>query len=57
MAVDPRFKLSGTPRVRIEARISRSGNATPASGDLIGSSEPIPPGAADVSLQIDQVRP
>ena len=57
MAVDPRFKLSGTPQLRIEARVSRSGDATPAPGDLIGSSEPIRLGAADVSLRIDRVRP
>lgn len=57
MAVSPQFKLSSAPQLRIEARISRSGDATPAAGDLIGMSEPVRLGAADVALQIDRVRP
>ncbi|HJV94610.1 MAG TPA: c-type cytochrome biogenesis protein CcmI, partial [Albitalea sp.] len=57
MAVSPDFKLSSATKLRIEARISRSGNATPAAGDLIGASDTIQLGAADVSLKIDQVRP
>lgn len=57
MAVSPQFKLSSAAHLRIEARVSRSGDATPAQGDLIGASAPTDLGAADVSLQIDQVRP
>jgi cytochrome c-type biogenesis protein CcmH len=57
MAVSPQYKLSSASKLRIEARISRSGDATPAAGDLIGASETIQLGAANVSLRIDQVRP
>lgn len=57
MAVSPQFKLSSATQVRIEARVSRSGDASPAHGDLIGASALTALGAADVSFQIDQVRP
>ena len=58
LALSPQHKLSGAAQVRIEARISRSGDATPAAGDLIGTSGLVRPGdAAPVALQIDRVRP
>lgn len=57
MAMSPEAKLSGASEVRIEARVSRSGNATPQSGDLIGASATVKPGAAGVEVLIDQVRP
>jgi cytochrome c-type biogenesis protein CcmH len=56
MAVSPQFKLSSVPQVRIEARISRSGDATPAAGDLIATGEVVKLGSSRVSVQIDQVR-
>ncbi|HET7557728.1 MAG TPA: cytochrome C biogenesis protein, partial [Rhodanobacteraceae bacterium] len=34
MAMTPRLKLSAFPRVQVSARISKSGNAMPQSGDL-----------------------
>ena len=37
--------------------VSRSGNATPAPGDLFGVSGPVKTGATQVALQIDQVHP
>lgn len=57
MAMSPEAKLSGANEVRIEARVSRSGNATPQAGDLIGASATVKPGAAGVEVLIDQVRP
>lgn len=50
-------KLSATPTVVIEARISKSGNAMPQAGDLSGKSEPVKPGASGVKITIDQVVP
>jgi len=57
MAMAPNFKLSGAEAVRVEARISRSGNATPQAGDLVGRSEVVKPGARDVAIVIDKVVP
>jgi len=57
MAVSPQFKLSSVSQVRIEARISRSGDATPAPGDLIAVGEVVKTGSSRVALQIDRVRP
>ena len=37
----PAFKLSGFPTVSVGARISRTGNATPSSGDLQGLVSPV----------------
>ena len=57
MAMSPEAKISGASEVRIEARVSRSGNATPQTGDLIGASATVKPGADKVEVLIDQVRP
>ncbi len=57
LAVSPDFKISGFTEVRIEARISRSGSATPSPGDLIGVGPVVKPGASGLSVQIDQTRP
>ena len=57
MAMSPQSRISDAAAMRIEARVSRSGNAAPESGDLHGSSAPVKPGATGVDLQIDQVRP
>ncbi len=56
-AMNPEFKLSSATDVRIEARISKSGSATPGPGDLIGVGPVVKPGANQVAVQIDQVRP
>ncbi|HEX9277933.1 MAG TPA: c-type cytochrome biogenesis protein CcmI [Casimicrobiaceae bacterium] len=50
-------KLSGAAAVIVEARISKSGNALPQSGDFSGRSAPVKPGAAGVKVVIDQVVP
>jgi cytochrome c-type biogenesis protein CcmH len=51
------MKLSTTGAVRIEARVSRSGNALPQPGDLVGSSGVVKPGARDVKIVIDRALP
>jgi cytochrome c-type biogenesis protein CcmH len=56
-AMSPELRLSGAAEVRIEARISRSGSATPSPGDLIGAGPVVKPGAKGVAVQIDSVRP
>ncbi len=53
MAMTPAMKLSSFPNVIIEARISRSGQAIPSSGDLQGLSNPVKVGANNVAIMID----
>lgn len=48
-------KLSTADKVIVEARISRSGHALPASGDLVGTSAPVKPGAREVAVVIADV--
>jgi cytochrome c-type biogenesis protein CcmH len=56
-AMAPNLKLSKAEAVQIEARISRSGNATPQSGDLVGTSAIVKPGAQGVAIVVDKVLP
>lgn len=56
-AMSPGMNLSSVASVRIEARISRTGNAVPQPGDLVGSSGVIKPGARDVRIVVDKVVP
>ena len=57
MAMSPQWSLSRAGDVRIEARVSRSGNATPQPGDVVGTSGVVKPGARDVRIVIDKVLP
>jgi cytochrome c-type biogenesis protein CcmH len=57
MAMSPQFKLSSFANVVVGARVSKSGNATPQSGDLEGLSAPLNGRTAGVELVIDSVRP
>ena len=57
MAMAPNLKLSGFDKVVVSARISKSGNATPQAGDLIGQGQPIASGARGLRIHIDQVQP
>jgi cytochrome c-type biogenesis protein CcmH len=57
LAMSPQFKLSGFASVVVGARISRSGNATPQPGDLLGQSAPVPPGTQGLQIVIDRVQP
>jgi len=51
------MKLSAFSEVVIVARVSRSGGATPQSGDLLGTSAVVKVGAAGLKLSIDSVVP
>lgn len=53
MAMTPTMKLSTFPNVVIEARISKSGQAVPSSGDLQGLSNPVKIGDNNVAIMID----
>ena len=57
MAMSPQWSLSSAGDVRIEARVSKSGNATPQPGDVVGTSGVVKPGARDVRIVIDKVVP
>ncbi|WP_350282875.1 c-type cytochrome biogenesis protein CcmI [Nitrosomonas sp.] len=57
MAMTPAMKLSSFPEVVVGARISKTGQAIPASGDLEGHSAPVKIGDGDVSITIDHVVP
>jgi len=57
LAMAPALRISGADAVRIEARISRSGTAQPQSGDLVGVSDVVKPGARGVKIVVDKVVP
>ena len=57
MAMTPQLTLSGTPRVVVGARVSKSGDATPRSGDLVGQSEVVAHDAQGLKIVIDNVQP
>ena len=56
-AMSPELKLSRFPSVVIGARISRSGDAMPRSGDLVGQVGPVGTGSGDLVIVIDGVQP
>jgi cytochrome c-type biogenesis protein CcmH len=51
----PAARLSNSGEVVVEARISKSGSATPSPGDVQGTSGPVKPGTRDLSLVINDV--
>jgi len=53
----PSRKLSDIQTVVIVARLSKSGQAMPGSGDLEGMSQPIKPGTENITVVIDRERP
>ena len=57
LAMSPELKLSGFGEVIVSARISKSGNAIPQSGDLQGGSVAVKVGARGVAVEIDGVVP
>ena len=59
MAMMPAMKLSAFPRVKLQARISKSGNAQPESGDLTGllADIEIATSSQPLNLVIDTVMP
>lgn len=56
-SLDPNVRLSSAGPVQIEAKISRTGSATPAAGDVFGVTAPVTPGARGVTVRIAEVRP
>ena len=56
-AMAPGVNISSASAVRIEARVSRTGSVIPQSGDLVGTSAPVKPGARDVKIVVDKVVP
>ncbi len=57
MAMTPAMVISKFEQVSVEARISKSGNAIPQSGDLSAASVTAKPGATGIKLVIDRVLP
>jgi len=57
MAPTPMAKLSDFPRVIVGARISKSGDPMPRSGDLQGMSQTVQVGSSGVEVKIDSVVP
>lgn len=57
MAMTPTMKMSSFPEVVIEARVSKSGQAFTASGDLQGFSEPVKLGHNNISIVINKQVP
>ena len=55
MAMTPNFKISSFADLIVEARISKTGNAFPQSGDFQGASGIIKPGAKGLTIVIDRV--
>ncbi|MBK7333486.1 MAG: hypothetical protein IPI87_14605 [Betaproteobacteria bacterium] len=57
MAMAPGATISSAREVVVEARVSASGSATAASGDLSGVSAAITPGTSGLRITIDRVAP
>jgi cytochrome c-type biogenesis protein CcmH len=57
MAMAPAFRVSMFPQVVVGARVSRSGNAMPSSGDLRGEATNVKVGGPPVDLSINRVVP
>ena len=55
MAMSPAARLSMFAKVVVTARVSKSGQAAPSSGDLTGQSAPLAPDAAGVAIVINEV--
>ena len=54
MAMSPQMKMSNFDQVVVVARVSKSGNAMPQSGDLMGMSVPLALGSKGIKITIDQ---
>jgi cytochrome c-type biogenesis protein CcmH len=56
-AMAPGMNISSAQSIRVEARISRSGDVKAQPGDLVGTSEIVKPGARGVKVLVDKVVP
>jgi cytochrome c-type biogenesis protein CcmH len=54
MAMSPEMKMSNFDQVVVVARVSKSGNAMPEPGDLMGMSKPLALGSKGIKIDIDQ---
>jgi cytochrome c-type biogenesis protein CcmH len=54
MAMQPEMKMSNFDQVVVVARISKSGEAIPKPGDLMGMSKPLALGSTGIKITIDQ---
>ncbi|HRP28571.1 MAG TPA: c-type cytochrome biogenesis protein CcmI, partial [Burkholderiaceae bacterium] len=54
-AMSPAARLSAAPRVIVSARVSKSGQATPSPGDLVGETPAMANHADGVALEIDEI--
>jgi cytochrome c-type biogenesis protein CcmH len=57
MSMAPGMSISRFPEVVVVARISKSGQAAPRTGDLEGAVGPVKAGGTDLKVLIDKVRP
>lgn len=55
MAMAPGAKISDHAKLVVTARVSKSGNAMPADGDLVGQSAAVAPGATGLQVEISDV--
>lgn len=55
LAMSPQNKISTAGELRVEVRVSKSGQAMPAKGDLTGNSDIVRPGSRNVRVLIDRV--
>jgi len=57
-AMSPQLTISSVPEIVIGARVSKTGNATPSSGDLHGITKPLKTGSLlRVDVTISEVTP
>lgn len=56
-AMSPALQLSRFAQVEVGVRVSKSGNAMPQSGDLVGQAGPLATGAANLVITINGVQP
>jgi cytochrome c-type biogenesis protein CcmH len=56
-SMNPQVKISAFQDVILVARVSKSGSAMPASGDLEGLSQPVKVGSTGVAVTIDRALP
>jgi cytochrome c-type biogenesis protein CcmH len=54
MAMSPEMKMSNFDQVVVVARVSKTGNAMPQPGDLMGMSKPLALGSRGIKVEIDQ---
>jgi cytochrome c-type biogenesis protein CcmH len=57
MAMTPELRMSNFADLVVGARVSKSGNAVPQSGDLEGFSKPVKMGTTGLNVVIDTARP